>query len=440
MTSEGILTMSQKELTRHDVIARVCKKELKQTKAAQMLNMSCRQVKRLCRHYRAQGAPGLISKRRGRVSNNRLSEASQQQILALAKVHYADFGPTFMAEKLLETHKINISKERLRQLLIAEGLWKAKRGKEKRVHQQRERRASFGELVQIDGSQHDWLEGRGEKCCLIVFIDDATSQILYLRFEPVETTQAYFRGLDAVIEEYGLMLGLYSDKHGIFRVNLGNDPEAQTQFGRACEQLKIELINAHSPQAKGRVERANATLQDRLVKELRLANMSDMKTANAFLETYRHKHNQKFAKAPKSADKAFITNTHSKEELLHILSEQETRKVTKNLEISFENKIYQIQNQGRGRRLQQASIKVCRTIQDEIILLYEGKKLDYTVFQPNQKRPPIADEKSLNALCDQKLKDKKLSLPKPHKPAASHPWRHRPISPNSALHYEQIIT
>lgn len=440
MNSEGVFTMNQKELNRHDVIARVCKRELKQSKAAKMLGISARQIKRLCHHYRKQGVSSLVSKRRGKPSNNRIPEVIRQQLIEVAKKKYSDFGPTFMAEKLLEHEKITISKESLRQLLIAEGIWKAKRSKEQRIHQQRERRACFGELVQIDGSPHDWFEGRGEKCCLIVFIDDATSEILYLRFESVETTQAYFRGLFAVMLEHGLMPGLYSDKHGIFRVNQGDDPEAQTQFGIACERLNIELINADSPQAKGRVERANKTLQDRLVKELRLANINDMESANAFLETYRPKYNQKFAKIPNSPEKAFMANTYSTQELTHILSEQVTRKVTKNLEISFENKIYQIQYQGKGRRLQQASITVCRTITDEIILLYQGQRLEYKVFQPNQKRPPIADEKSLNALCDQKLKDKKLILIKPHKPSASHPWRHTPISPNSALLYEQRIT
>jgi transposase len=440
MHSGGVFTMNQKELNRHDVIARVCKRELKQSKAAQMLGISPRQIKRLCHHYRKQGVLSLVSKRRGKPSNNRIPEAIRQQIIGVAKKKYSDFGPTFMAEKLLEHEKITISKESLRQLLIAEGLWKAKRSKETTIHPQRERRACFGELVQIDGSPHDWFEGRAEKCCLIVFIDDATSEILYLRFEPVETTQAYFRGLFAVIQEHGLMPGLYSDKHGIFRVNQGDDPEAQTQLGIACERLNIELINADSPQAKGRVERANKTLQDRLVKELRLANISDMKSANAFLETYRPKYNQKFAKIPSSPEKAFMANTYSTQELTHILSEQEVRKVTKNLEISFENKIYQIQNQSKGRRLQQASVTVCRTMTDEIILLYQGQRLEYKVFQPNQKRPQIADEKSLNVLCDQTLKDKKLSLIKPHKPAASHPWRHMPISPAAALLYEQRIT
>lgn len=439
MTSEGLLTMSQKELTRHEIIARVCKRELKQSKAAKMLDISPRHVKRLCRTYRQQGALGMVSKRRGKSSNNGLPEAIKQQIIVLAKEKYNDFGPTFMAEKLLENEKITISKESLRQLLMAEGLWKAKHSKEIRIHQQRERRACLGELVQIDGSPHDWFEGRAESCCLIVFIDDSTSQILYLRFEAVETTQAYFRGLYSVILEHGLMLGLYSDKHGIFRVNQGDNPEAQTRFGIACEVLNIELINANSPQAKGRVERANKTLQDRLVKELRLAKISDMNSANAFLETYRHQHNQKFAKAPRSPEKAFIANAYSLEALTHILSEQETRKVTKNLEISFESKIYQIQNQGKGRRLQQANVTVCRTIKNEIILLYQGQRLEYKLFEPHQKRPPVADEKLLNALCDQKLNDKKLHLPKPHKPAASHPWRHMPISSNSTLHYEQKI-
>lgn len=433
--------MSHKELKRTEIIQKVIEKRISQKVAASHLHLTIRQTRRLCEAYRMKGHAGLISKHRGKKGCHVLPSELKVTVVDLARTIYWDFGPTFMAEKLLENHQIRISRESLRQLLIAEGIWKPKSIKEKKIHQQRERRGSRGELVQIDGSPHDWFEGRGPKCCLIVFIDDATSEILYLRLEPAETTQAYFRGLYQVIHTYGLPLSFYSDRHSIFRVNVGDDLKALTQFWRACAQLDIEIINANSPEAKGRVERSNQTHQDRLVKELRLANIRDIDAANTFLETYRFKHNQKFAKAASNSEEAFVVNTRTQEDLMHILSEQESRKVTKNLEIRFENKIYQIQHQEKGRRLQQTSITVCRTIMDEIILLYQGKALEYKVFASNQKRPPIVDAKFLNAHCDQRLENKKFHLPKPNKPTETHPWR-RPIIMNqkTALLYGQRIT
>lgn len=425
MNSRGLLTMSQKELKRYEVIKWVCEEGLPQGTAGEMLKLSTRQIKRLCQAYRKLGGAGLISKARGKPSNRQLSRELQERIISLAKTSYLGFAPTFMSEKLLERDKIQIGKEALRQLLITKGLWKSKREKIKTVHQRRERRPCFGELIQIDGSPHDWFEGRGPKCCLIVFIDDATSKILYLRFEAQETTQAYFRGIWFVIQTYGLPMGFYSDKHGIFRVNQTDCPEAQTQFGRACETLGIELINAHSPQAKGRVERSNRTLQDRLIKELRLENISTMEAGNEFLEKrYREQHNERFAERPAKPDSVFIKNHHTFEQLSHILSEQAVRGTSKNLEISFENQIYQIQNEGKGRRLRQSKITVCRTINDEIELFHKNRKLSYKVFKPVCKKPSLQDEKSLNAFCDRTAK-------KTRKPAASHPWRRpRPSLPS----------
>lgn len=419
MNSGERLLMSQKDIERNGVIKRTCEGSLKQSQAAKKLDLSTRQIKRLCKAYRQEESQGLLHRGRGKPSNRRISGAMRSQIIGLASSVYLGFGPTFMAEKLWEKNQIKIGKETLRLLLIEEGHWKVARQKRKTIHQQRERRACFGELIQIDGSPHDWFEGRGPKCCLIVFIDDATSEILYLHFEKAETTFAYFRGLLHMIEIYGIPLSFYSDRHGIFRVNQCDDPEAQTQFGRACEDLGIELINANSPQAKGRVERANKTLQDRLTKELRLENISDIEAANRFLEEkYRKKHNQRFAQVAREAQNLFSPNTRSPEELNYILSEQQERKVTKNLEISFNRKIYQIQDEGKGRRLQQANITVCKTLNNGIYLLQNGKRLEYKEFDRKEKRPAVVDDKNLNSVCDNKLDARKSS-----KPVASHPWR-----------------
>ncbi len=419
MNSGGRLLMSQKDIERDRVIQGTCEGSLKQTQAAKKLALSTRQIRRLCKAYRQEESKGLLHKGRGKMSNRRIPESTRSQIIGLASSAYLGFGPTFMAEILLEKNQIKIGKETLRLLLIEEGYWKPARQKIKTIHQQRERRACFGELIQIDGSPHDWFESRGPKCCLIVFIDDATSEILYLHFEKTETTFAYFRGLLHTIEKYGIPLGFYSDRHGIFRVNQCDDPEAQTQFGRACEELRIDLINARSPQAKGRVERANKTLQDRLTKELRLENISDIDAANKFLEEkYRKKHNQRFAQAAREKQSLFSPNTRTPEELNYILSEQEERKVTKNLEISFNGKIYQIQNQGKGRRLQQATITVCKALDSKIDILYKNEKLEYKEFSRNEKRPKVVDEKELNAIFD-----KNINANKSRKPSASHPWR-----------------
>ena len=272
------------ERKRQEVIALVNAKVLGQSEAAAVLGISCRQVKRLCRSEREQGAIGLISKRWGRASTNRTSDAIKQQIIVLAQTKYVDFGPTFMAEKLEELDNIDLSKETIRKILIGANLWKGKKTKKKSVHQRRERRACFGELVQIDGSPHAWFEDRGPVCCLILFIDDATSSVLYAHLEPIETTAAYFRGISAHIKTYGIPLAYYSDKHMIFRVGNAKTAEVNlSQFERACSELGIEGICANSPQAKGRVERKNRTFQDRLVKEFRLAGINTREAGNKFL-------------------------------------------------------------------------------------------------------------------------------------------------------------
>jgi hypothetical protein len=435
MNRRGLLPMSQKELKRYVIIERVIKRELTQVQAAKTLKISERQIRRLCRSYDQLGVEGLVSKQRGKVSNNKASLLLRRQVIDLASVLYSGFGPTLMAEKLLGNHQLKVSKEWLRQLLIEETLWTAKRHKQRSVHQSRERRACFGELIQIDGSPHDWFEGRSAKCCLIVFIDDATSKILYLHFEPTETTQAYFRGLEYCLNRYGMPLSLYSDRHSIFRVNKESVQEVgQTQFERACESLNIETINASSPQAKGRVERANKTLQDRLVKEMRLLNISCPEEANIFLKQFMDAHNKHFAKEPREAQDAHISNTFSKMELKYIFSLQHHRKLSKNLEISFENQIYQVLAQTKGRRLQQSQVTVCQALTGEVYLLHQGKSLAYKLFDKNQKRSLLLNDKELNAHLD-----KKLMIRTPKKPAKSHPWFHSPISHKSALTHQEYF-
>lgn len=263
---KGLLTMNAKELERVSVIQKIIDKRLTQILGSQQLGLTIRQVKRLVKKYQKHGAEGLVSKQRGQASNNKLSDKKIEDIKKLVSLHYYDFGPKFAAEKLIEKHGIQISKETLRQLMVDWGFWKAKRQKQAKLHPQRDRRDCFGELIQIDGSPHDWFEGRGPKCCLLVAIDDATSRLCSLHFEPTETTAGYFKLMRKHINNHGIPLATYSDRHGIFRINLPTaEEETETQFSRAARQLGIVVICAYSPQAKGRVERANKTLQDRLL-------------------------------------------------------------------------------------------------------------------------------------------------------------------------------
>ena len=257
-----LLSMSHPELARLEACQRLQAGLLTQAEAARQLALSERHVRRLLSRYRRVGPAGLQSRRRGRPSNRRVPADRLSRAIELVRERYPDFGPTFANEKLREVHDLHLSTETLRQAMITAGLWQAKRKPHRQVHVPRERRPCFGELVQIDGSPHDWFEGRAMRCSLIVFIDDASSALLALRFVPVESTWAYFEVLRDYLADYGRPLALYSDRHSIFRAATSESAiRKDTQFGRALKDLDIELLCANSPQAKGRVERANRTLQ-----------------------------------------------------------------------------------------------------------------------------------------------------------------------------------
>ena len=422
--------MTQKAVDRLEVLQQVISRTVRQQEAAQQLGLSVRQVRRLMIRFREEGAAGLVSRHLGRRPGNALSEAVRQEVLGLVRSHYADFGPTLAVEKLSERHGYRLSAETLRQWMMTEGLWKAKTRKSAQIHQRRPRRPCRGELVQIDGSPHDWFEGRGARCTLIVFIDDATSELLALRFAPAETTQAYMEILRSYLSEHGRPVALYSDKHGIFRVN---HPERQgelTQFTRALKTLDIAPIHANTPQAKGRVERANQTLQDRLVKELRLAGISDIDAANAFLPSFIKEYNARFAVAPQNATDAHRPVLHDALELDLIFSLQSHRKLSKNLTLQYKNREYQLTGQGKGYRLRGAQITVCEAFDGTVTLLYQGKALPYRILTEGEPPIPIDDEKSIHATVEQA---KTIQLHrKTYKPAPDHPWRRSAISSPSA--------
>src|ERR1700739_3867275 len=268
--------------------------------AAQLLGRSERQVWRLLKAFRAEGAAGLVSKKRGRPSNRRTAASVRTAALWIIRQIYADFGPTLAAEKLAAEHGFAFSSETVRKWMIEDGLWLDRKKRQKGGHQTRPRRGGVGELVQVDGSEHWWFEDRGPQCTLLVFVDDATSRLMHLQFVESESTFAYFHAARTYLEAWGKPVALYSDKHGVFRVNhpgaLGGD--GMTQFGRALHALNIDIICANSSPAKGRVERANKTLQDRLVKELRLAGAATLAEGNALLPAFIADYNARFAKTP----------------------------------------------------------------------------------------------------------------------------------------------
>ena len=411
---DELLTMSKQELTRLEVMQRIKDKRLTQKEAAGMLKKSVRQIKRLFRAYKAQGAKGLISGRRGKPSNHRLDEQVEQQVLDLLKEKYEDFGPTLAHEKLTEVHKLQLSRESVRRIMIEEGMWKPKRAKKPSAHQMRERRACFGEMVQIDGSDHAWFEERGPKCTLLVYIDDATGQLMELWFVPDETFFAYCEASRHYFERYGKPVAFYSDKHGIFRVNqeqttgLGS---GLTQFGRAMQDLDIQIICANSPQAKGRVERANQTLQDRLVKELRLRGISDIQAGNAYLPEFRDDFNRRFAVLPRSTHDAHRPLLKT-ENLDLILTHQKTGTLSKNLTVQSNHVIYQIQSDRPDYTLRNAKVTVCENAKGDVTILYRNVPLEYTIFHKPARQAEVVDTKTL---------DHQIKLPQP--PPSNHPWR-----------------
>ena len=287
-------------------------------------------------------------------------------VMDLVRDRYPDFGPTFACEKLVEEHGHRLSAETLRGWMIEDGLWVPKPRREIREHPSRPRRECVGDLVQIDGSPHDWFEGRGPSCTLIAYVDDATSRLLAAGFFAAETTEAYMRTTRAHLAAHGRPVAYYSDRYGVFRVNRRDREGEPTQFVRALGTLDVESIHAGSPQAKGRVERANRTLQDRLVKEMRLRGVCGMDAGNAYLPAFVADYNRRFAVPPRNPADAHRAVPRDERELDLILCEQHARKVTRNLSISFEGRTYQVTGRGRGYRLRVAAVTVCKGFDGDV--------------------------------------------------------------------------
>ena len=420
----GMLAMSDVERERLVVIGQVSERRLSQAVAAERLGLGVRQVKRLLRLFRAEGAAGLVSRQRGRASPLRLEDGLRAKVAGLLAGVYQGFGPTLAAEKLLERDGIAVSRETVRALQIAEGLWRPKRRREKRVFSPRERRARCGELIQIDGSPHDWFEGRSARCTLIVFIDDASGRLTSLRFAPAETTRAYLEALKAHVAEHGLPLALYSDRHGIFRVNAKDAAagDGKTEFGRVIERLGIKIINAQTPQAKGRVERANQTLQDRLVKEMRLAGISGIEAAQAFAPGFIATWNAKFAVAPRDQSSAHRPWTATPAALDEAFARHEERSLSKTLTFRTGGRLYAINTSGPGTALRGARVTLLHFIDGTLKVQYKDRILAHTAFGPSNAPGPAQDEKTLDTRIDAIVAAIAVKAPS----AATHPAQMRP--------------
>jgi transposase len=334
------IEMSQRERDRLKVLHGVQQGQFTQAKAAQLLGLTVRQVRRLRERLDELGDGGLVHRLRGKPSNRQLDAKLRKRVLGEYRKHYTGFGPTLACEKLAE-QDLHVSPDTLRRWLLAEGLWQRQRRRD--THRQRRpRRACFGELVQMDTSLHEWTEGRGESMVLINMIDDATSRLL-ARFYPADTIEAHFDLLGRWLQKYGRPLALYTDRHGIFEAHKKGQPDyaGETQFSRALTELDIALIKAYSPQAKGRVERSFGTAQDRWVKEMRLAKVKTIEAANTLLQRLLPAHNQRFSVAPASVADAHraVGATHH---LTAILSVQEQRVVSNDYTIRFANRLYQL--------------------------------------------------------------------------------------------------
>ena len=396
-----LVSMSDKELKRLSVLQEICDQRITQPQAAQLLHISERQIRRLLQKYKAQGPAALAHAARGQTSNSRLPEEIRLKCLNLVAEQFHGFGPTLAHEKLTTVHGFDISVETLRSWMIAANLWIPRAKRLKRPYQPRYNRDCVGELIQIDGSYHDWFEGRSAKCCLLVFIDDATGKLQHLRFCESESAFDYMISTRLYVEQHGKPLAFYSDKHSVFRVNQSSNKDTKiTQFGRVLSTLNIDIIFANSPQAKGRVERANRTLQDRLIKEMRLEGISSIEQANAWLPCFIEQFNRKFAKMAINPKDLHRTVSETADELNDIFTWREPRKVTNSLTITYDKCVYILKKTEENQRLIGKYIEFLEYPDGTVALMHDGRKINYSLFdklsQLNQRE--IVENKRLGSV------------------------------------------
>ena len=381
MDKAGTITMTMRALDRMKVIQALVDGNLKPNLAAGRLGLTVRQVRRLANRYREEGPSGLVSRRCNRPSNNHKVAGISGLALSVIRERYADFGPTFACEKLREGHGLLLSKETVHKLMMNAGLWIPRRLRTSKIYQPRNRRHCLGELVQIDGSDHAWFEDRGPPCTLLVYIDDATSRLMHLHFTYSESTFSYFEATRGYLESHGKPQAFYSDQATVFRISRkgATGGVGHTQFGRAMFELNIEGICANSSQAKGRVERANATLQDRLIKEMRLLGISTMAAANAYAPAFMADFNARFAKPPRND---FDANRplREDEDLTLIFSVREPRRVTHSLTLQYDRIMYLLTDTPTNRALIGKYVEVYEYPDGRIEPRANGAALTHTIY------------------------------------------------------------
>jgi len=414
MCRTNTLEMTVKDREKASVMRQLSEGRLRVGEAAEKLGMCRQQVSRILARWTKEGDGAVISRNRGREAPNRLDPQVRARIEALLRSdRYRGFGGTLASEKFGALEGIKVSKETLRSILVEMGEHRPKRRRKGKTHVLRERRPRFGELIQLDGSPHDWFEGRGGsgKCTLIILIDDATSIVTAAFFAPTETIAAYAAAVRAHILRYGVPVALYSDKSGIFRVNAKDavSGDGKTEFNRISARLGMEHICAHSPEAKGRVERSYKTLQDRLVKEMRLQGISDIETANAWLPTFFDTEwKDRFSVAPLSGEDAHRPWTKTEHELDRAFAEHMTREL-KNHRFRYDGKEWRIDVPVANISLK--SVKVgLRVFKDgRMEVEYNGRLLPHSLVGAVVKTTPEADAKTLNHTVDQAVQRRQAS-------------------------------
>jgi transposase len=410
----GWVLMSERELNRIEVLAQVDDGRLSVQNGANMLDVTKRQVFRLLKRYRTEGAPAIRHRSRGKSPNNKIHKAKRAFALALVNENYGDFGPTLAAEMLAEHHGFKVSRETLRKWMVDDGIWLSRKQR-RAIHQPRSRRECFGELIQIDGSDHRWFEDRAAPCTLLVFVDDATSMLMELRFVPSESTFSYFEALESYLLKHGRPVAFYSDKHSVFRVPKPNPHmTGMTQFGRALAELNIEILCANSSQAKGRVERANRTLQDRLVKELRLADISSMETGNAFLPGFTERYNAQFAKAPAKPNNLHRALNIEPDRLSEVFCLRDQRHVTKDLMLKYDRKRIKLEINDLTRGLVGKYIDIYEYGCGRIQVRANGVVLPHTILNPERRitHAAITENKRLSAVLEHIKAEQEKAPPK----------------------------
>jgi len=410
MVGEDRVMMSGKELRRLHVVRQAMEQHLTQVQAGTLLGLTDRHVRRLIQRVRQEGDRGLVHRGRGQPSNRRMAEPIKAKILRLYAQRYGDFGPTLAAEKLAERHGLGVSAETLRAWLLATGVGHFRR--RTRPHRAwRERKPHVGELIQLDGSHHEWLEGRGPRCVLMAYIDDASSRV-FARFYAYEGTIPAMDSFGRYVKRYGIPLALYTDKHTTYQSPAAPTVQEQlagveptSQFGRALGELGVELIPAHSPQAKGRVERLFKTFQDRLIKELRLAGIATIEEANRFVEGYLPIYNRRFAvPAAQAAD--LHRPRPAGWDLDRILCCKTRGVLRRDWTVAYHGHLYQIHD-----NLRATHVVVEDRVDGSIRITHHGRALDYHVITARPVRPAEPPRGHASR--------------RPVTPRPDHPWRQR---------------